>query len=97
MTAVHGILFGAFFLLAIYGIIVELCRISYATQSSELTRRGDSLRRLYLLGTAGLGWVAVLLGAYAIYPWYRAHPPAGTAILALYPQALLKSSASTAG
>ena len=97
ITAVHGILFGAFFLLAIFGIITELCRSSYATRSSELTRTGDLLRRLYLLGAAGLGWAAVLLGAYAVYPWYRAHPPAAAAILAAYPQALLKSSPSTAG
>ena len=31
---------------------------------------------------AVLAWLAVLTGAYIIYPWYRAVPPAGTADLA---------------
>lgn len=31
-----------------------------------------------------------------VYPWYRAKPPAGAALTA-YPQALLQSSAATAG
>ena len=44
-----------------------------------------------------LGWAAVLTGAYVIYPWYRAVPPAGLTDLALYPRYLLKSSATTAG
>ena len=38
-----------------------------------------------------------MTGAYLIYPWYRAKPPAGVTDLALYPRYLLKSSATTAG
>jgi hypothetical protein len=41
--------------------------------------------------------VAVLVGAYAIYPWYRAHPPAGTTDLANFPKALLTSNPATSG
>jgi hypothetical protein len=37
----------------------------------------------------------VLSGAYVIYPWYRAVPPAATADLAAFPQRLLLSSPST--
>jgi len=43
-----------------------------------------------------LAWAAVLTGTYVIYPWYRAVPPAGVA-LADFPQALLRSNASTVG
>jgi len=94
-SEVHGMLFGGFFVMAIFGVVVELFRSSHARQPSELTARGYSLERLYLIGTAGLGWAAVLLGAYIVYPWYRAIPPAGVANLAGYPQHLLMASPAT--
>ena len=97
ITLIHGMLFGAFFLMAIYGLVVELHRSAYVEQPSKLTSRGYFLERLYLLSMVGLGWAAVLTGAYIIYPWYRAVPPAGVTDLALYPQYLLKLSATTAG
>ncbi len=96
VTQIHGMLFGAFFLLLIYGMLVELCRSSFTAQPSQLNARGLSLQRFYLVLTAAVGWAAVLSGAYIVYPWYRAIPPAA-ANLADYPQALLKSSTTTAG
>jgi hypothetical protein len=95
MTQIHGMLFGAFFLLAIFAVVVELCRSAYETEPRELTGVGRSLERCYLIATVLLGWAAVLTGAYIVYPWYRAIPPAGLASLAQYPQALLKSSPTT--
>jgi hypothetical protein len=83
--------------MAIYGLIVELFRSAYVEQPSKLTPKGYSRERLYLICIVGLGWAAVLTGAYIIYPWYRAIPPAGVANLALYPRFLLKSSPTTAG
>jgi uncharacterized membrane protein len=97
ITLIHGMLFGAFFLMAIYGLVVELYRSAYVEQPSRLTPRGYSLERIYLFSMVGLGWAAVLTGAYVIYPWYRAVPPAGATDLALYPKYLLLSSATTAG
>ena len=97
LTLIHGMLFGAFFLMAIYALVVELYRSAYEEQPASLTSKGYSLERLYLICTVGLGWAAVLMGAYIIYPWYRAIPPSGATNLALYPQFLLKSSATTAG
>ena len=97
ITLVHGMLFGAFFLMAIYGLVVELYRSAYVDQPSKPTAKGYSLERLYLICMVGLGWAAVLMGAYIVYPWYRAIPPAGVTNLTLYPQFLLKSSATTAG
>ena len=44
-----------------------------------------------------LAWAAVLLGAYAVYPWYRALPPPGIQDLAGYPQRLLLATPLTAG
>jgi hypothetical protein len=42
-----------------------------------------------------LAWLAVLTGAYVIYPWYRAVLPPGTVDLAGFPQRLLMASPST--
>jgi hypothetical protein len=97
VTMIHGMLFGAFFLLMIFGLVVELYRSTQEAQPSHLSARWHTLERLYLFKMVVLGWAAVLTGAYIIYPWYRAVPPAGIATLALYPRYLLKSSPSTAG
>jgi hypothetical protein len=95
MTLIHGMLFGAFFLLALWGTVLGLCRSAYEEQPSRLTAKGLSLERLYLIGTVAVGWAAVLMGAYVIYPWYRALPPPGVTNPTFYPQFLLKSSATT--
>lgn len=42
-----------------------------------------------------LAWLAVLTGAYVVYPWYRAVMPAGVTDLAAYPKNLLLSSQNT--
>lgn len=97
ITALHGLLFGGFFLLAVFGLVVELSRSEHASQASELTRSGRYLAAFYLWITAGLAWTAVLIGTYVVYPWYRAAPPPGTANLASFPQAFLLASGATAG
>jgi hypothetical protein len=96
ITELHGILFGVFFLMAIYGLVVQLVHSYHLQQPALLTATGQSLQRLYLIGMAALGWAAVLSGAYIVYPWYRAVPPAAAADLALYPRYLLLSSPATA-
>src|SRR5579875_2182325 len=97
LTAIHGMLFGGFFLMAIFATAVELFRRRFESQPALLTAAGRSWERIYLIATAAAGWAAVLLGAYVVYPWYRALPPPGLADLAAFPQALLKSSPATAG
>lgn len=91
-TIIHGMGFGALFLLAFSGAIVELVRIAQ--------RQGDTASersvRLYLLAMTILAWFTVLTGAYIIYPWYRAVAPPG-ADLSSYPQAFLKSHPNTIG
>ena len=93
----HGLLFGGFFLMAIYGLGIEGFRSAYMKGSPALTERGCRLERAYLIVVTGVCWIAVLSGAYVVYPWYRAVPPAGAADLALYPQRLLMSSPATSG
>lgn len=97
ISLVHGLLFGGFFLMAVFGIVAELCRSAYEREGSELTPRGYRLERAYLITVVALGWAAVLSGAYVVYPWYRAALPAGVVDLAGYPQRLLMSKVTTAG
>ena len=95
-TMVHGMGFGALYLMACSGAMVELWRRSPASAGGGQTP-DDRFLRVYLVTMAVLAWLAVLSGAYVIYPWYRAVAPPGIANLAGYPQRLLQSSPATAG
>jgi hypothetical protein len=94
ITAIHGMLFGGFFLMAIFGAIVLLLSAHSDRPTPEPTI--SRWQTFYLIAMVVLGWAAVLSGAYIIYPWYRAIAPAG-ADLALYPKALLTAHPTTAG
>jgi len=99
VTMIHGMLFGGFFLLALFGALVLLLvqgnpeRSNPETASSQPTPRWQTL---YLVLLVAIGWAAVLSGAYIVYPWYRAVAPVG-ADLSLYPKFLLTAHPSTAG
>jgi hypothetical protein len=94
-TAVHGVIFGAIFLLAFAGGLAELwgLRPQWATLEGIQAR----LRQLHWGTTimAIMVWLAVLSGTYIVYPWYRAKPPEG-ADLSLYPRSYLLSNPVTA-
>lgn len=92
-TVLHGMGFGALFMLAFSGALVELYRIS--APPSHMSVRGEQLLGLYLLAMVVLAWLTVVTGTYQIYPWYRAVPPAGVTDLAEYPRRLLLSSGKT--
>lgn len=94
-TLVHGMGFGALYLLAGTGAIVELWRRYAADDPSPIREQDEKFLRFWLTAMAVLVWLAVLTGTYAIYPWYRAIPPAGTVDLSGYPQRLLLSNSST--
>jgi hypothetical protein len=95
LTVVHGMLFGGLLLFCFSGAAVSLRQFS-GTSSPAVPAAHRALSR-YLWVMAVLAWVTVLLGAYVVYPWYRALPPAGTHELAGYPQRLLLASPLTAG
>ena len=96
-TLVHGMGFGALYLLACSGALVELYRFTTSTPRSDLTPGQERFLKAYLMAMVVLAWGAVLTGAYVIYPWYRAAPPLGTAALQMFPQRLLMSSPTTMG
>ena len=97
VTAIHGMLFGALLLLAFTGAAVGLYAISASQGRWVPTAAQHKWLAGYVAAMALLAWLAVLLGAYAVYPWYRAHPPAGLSDLGAYPQRLLMSSPTTTG
>ena len=97
VTVFHGMGFGALFMLAFTGAIAEIYRMSAPGAPAVPSHKDQMLLRVYLVGMVVLAWGTVLSGAYLVYPWYRAIPPAGTTDLSAYPQKLLMASPSTSG
>ena len=95
VTVLHGMGFGALFMLAFSGALAELYRMSFATGPVQLSGRGQTLLNVYLVAMVILAWLTVFSGAYIVYPWYRAVPPAGLTDLSEYPRRLLLSSGKT--
>ena len=95
VTALHGMGFGALFMLAFSGALVELFRLSVGRPSAGPTSGEQTLLGIYLIAMVVLAWLTVFSGAYIVYPWYRAVPPAGVTDLSEYPRRLLLSSGRT--
>ncbi len=95
-TAIHGMVFGAVFLLAFAGGLAGL----YSLKPELVTPQGirERLGRLKWGTTlmAIVAWLTVLTGTYIVYPWYRATPPEG-ADLSLYPRSFLKANPALSG
>ncbi len=96
-TIVHGMGFGALYLLAGSFAVVEFGRRYRPGDLGPVAQEDETFLFRWLIVMAVLAWLTVLSGTYAIYPWYRALPPAGTVDLSGYPQRLLLSKASTSG
>jgi uncharacterized membrane protein len=95
VTVLHGMGFGALFMMAFSGAMAELYRMSIAAGPTQPANRDQTWLAVYLIGMAILAWLTVFSGAYIVYPWYRAVPPAGITDLAEYPRRLLLSSGKT--
>ncbi|MGA7241872.1 MAG: hypothetical protein WBX19_01765 [Terracidiphilus sp.] len=96
-TLVHGMGFGALYLLACSFAIAELYLRYKPYSPHSISEEDERFLGRWLVMMAVIAWITVLTGAYLIYPWYRAVPPTGTTILAAFPQALLKSNPNTIG
>ncbi len=94
-TVVHGMIFGAVFLLAFAGGFAGF----YSLRPEWVTVAGiqERIRRL-MAGTwvmALAAWITVIAGTYIVYPWYRAKPPDGADPTG-YPRYLILSKPGTA-
>src|SRR6266568_5772101 len=94
-TVMHGMGFGALFMLAFSGAFAELYRMSAPGAPSRVSTREQTLLGIYLAAMVILAWLTVFTGTYLIYPWYRAVPPMGLTDLSEYPRRLLLSSGKT--
>jgi hypothetical protein len=95
-TAVHGMVFGFIFLLGFSGALYGVYSLRAGWHTPEGLVKTARNVSLYMWALAVSVWVAVITGAYVVYPWYRATPPEG-ADLSTFPRSLLLSSTSTAG
>jgi hypothetical protein len=95
-TIIHGMGFGALFLLAFAGGLAELygMRPEWMTVEGLRTRIRRMKAGMWIMAIAV--WLTVISGTFIVYPWYRAAPPQGVADLSAYPRSLLLASESTA-
>jgi hypothetical protein len=101
-TLVHGMGFGAAYLLAFGGGLAGL----YSLRPALITAEGVSERLMRLrwgiVLMAVVVWLTVLVGTYVVYPWYRQAPPssvdtkAQSETLRTYPRYWLLASEETA-
>jgi hypothetical protein len=68
---VHGMVLGAFFLLAFAGGLAEL----YSLKPALVTRVGVQARmrrvKVGVVAMAVAAWLTVITGTWIVYPWYR--------------------------
>ncbi len=101
-TLIHGMGFGAFYLLAFAGGLAGLYSLRQKLVTNEgITERVQRLR-YGMIAMAVLVWLTVIVGTYVVYPWYRAAPPktlsttTQTAELKEFPRYWLLASEETA-
>ncbi len=74
-TVLHGMIFGAAFLLAFAGGLAGL----YSLRPQWITAEGIKERmtrlKLGLWGMAIVAWATVISGTFIVYPWYRVKDP----------------------
>ena len=93
---IHGMGFGALFLLAFAGGLAGL----YSLQPQLLTVTGIRERMARLTAGTWLmaiaAWGTVITGTFIVYPWYRAKPAEGADLLN-YPRYFLLANPNLAG
>ena len=95
-TLIHGMGFGALFLLAFAGGLAGL----YSLRPELLTVTGLRERMTRLVAGTWLmaiaAWGTVLTGTFIVYPWQRAAAPKGVADLTAFPRSFLLANPNLA-
>jgi len=95
-TAVHGMAFGFGFILFFTAALALLLTLQPQLLTAQGLKRNVVLLKISGIAIAGLSWLAVIVGTWIVYPWYRAAPPAGTSDLTHFARSRLLSSPTTA-
>ena len=95
-TVIHGMGFGAIFLLAFAGGFAGLWsfRPQFVTQAGLRERMHRLLAGTWIMAVTA--WLTGVSGTYKVYPWYRANPPEG-ADLEDYPRSYLLANENLIG
>ncbi|MGE5590732.1 MAG: hypothetical protein ACM3ZA_08995 [Bacillota bacterium] len=88
-TLIHGMTFGALFLLAYAGGIAELISLRYEDINSASAAQRVKRLKLGTTVMAIVAWLTVISGTWIPYVWYRAKIPTS-------PRSILLSDPSTA-
>ncbi|MHB8637673.1 MAG: hypothetical protein ACYC96_14495 [Fimbriimonadaceae bacterium] len=95
-SMIHGFVFGGLFLLSYTGGLVGFLGLREGSLTPEGAVRHARELSAWTTAMAIIAWGAVILGAYVIYPWYRAQPTPHES-LAKFPQARLMANPANAG
>jgi hypothetical protein len=96
-TAVHGMALGFGFILFFTAALALLLTLEPQLLSAKGLKRNVVLLKISGIAIAGLSWLAVIVGTWIVYPWYRAAPPAGTTDLSGFPRSRLLASSTLSG
>ncbi len=96
-TAVHGMAFGFGFILFFTAALALVLTLKPGLLTPEGIRRNVILLKISGLVIAVLSWLAVFVGTYIVYPWYRAAPPSGTTDLSGFPRSRLLANPPLSG
>src|ERR1700690_1014132 len=96
-TLIHGMGFGALYLLACSGALIEIYRLTTPSTPFPTPPTQQRFLNIYLITMVVVAWGAFLGGAYILYPWSRPPPPLGAADLSMFPQKLLMFDPATSG
>ena len=97
LTAIHGMALGFGFILFFTAALALLLTLKPGLLTPQGIRRNVILLKISGLVIAVLSWLAVIVGTYIVYPWYRAAPPAGTTDLSGFPRSRLLANPPVSG
>jgi hypothetical protein len=96
-TAIHGMALGFGFVLFFTAALALVLTLESQLLTPQGLKRNVILLRISGTAIAVLSWLAVFVGSYIVYPWYRAAPPAGSTDLSSFPRSRLLATAAVSG
>jgi len=96
-TAIHGMALGFGFILFFTAALALVLTLESRLLTPQGLRRNVILLKISGTVIAVFSWLAVFIGSYIVYPWYRAAPPAGSTDLMSFPRSRLLANAAVSG